>query len=194
MALGILGFLLFLHWMFSDAQAQCQPGELCVRKPPGDWKLRPYNGLDKNSPIRKRFLAERNSANNVGDSNSRHFGTPANENEDDLSDFFYTKTEEKVKIVTKTEVQVKEVFVPQPCDLDLTNEQQVVRNCLTNDVIGKIPPGLELRPFDPDMVRIPGVICSCSLGRAAKKEAACLRRTGHRSYCPGSTPPVDQVR
>ena len=73
-------------------QSQCMPGEICYNKPPGDWKLKPYNGLDEDHPIRRRFLEEQIKAANKEREPCDHVGPGRTTQADaDLYEMFGTK-------------------------------------------------------------------------------------------------------
>ena len=146
-SLGVSG-LIIIHKIMSE-QAHCLPGEICESKPPHDWKLKPYNGLDEDHPVRRRFLEERErAANGEIDSMSISFGK-TKKPDNFLYEMFATQQETKERVITKTEIKVKEVYIPQPCETDLKlANQKYVRNCITNEIIGKIPPNAENIQFD----------------------------------------------
>ena len=146
-SIGVSG-LIIMHRIMSK-QTHCLPGEICESKPPDDWKLKPYNGLDENHPLRRRFLEERNrAANDEIDSMGINFGK-TKKPDNVLYEMFATQHETKERVITKTEIKVKEVYVPQPCETNLKSTNQMyIRNCITNEIIGKIPPNAENIPFD----------------------------------------------
>ena len=146
-SLGVSG-LIIIHKIMSN-QTHCRPGEICESKPPHDWKLKPYNGFDEDHPVRRRFLEERErAANGEIDSMSISFGK-TKQPDNFLHEMFGTQQEIKERVITKTEIKVKEVYIPQPCETDLKlDRQKYVRNCITNEIIGKIPPSAENIPFD----------------------------------------------
>ena len=147
-SLGVSGLIIIRKLIMSE-HAHCLPGEICESKPPHDWKLQPYNGLDEDHPVRRRFLEERNkAANDDIDSMSIRFGK-TKKPDNFLYEMFATQQETKERVITKTEIKVKEVYLPQPCETDLKlGSRKYIRNCITNEIIGKIPSGTENVPFD----------------------------------------------
>ena len=128
------------------------PGENCPNKPPGDWKLKPYNGLDENHPIRRRFQEEQDRVTN---DETDPWGHEELKKTTQTENYFNEMSDTKLnqeKVITKTEVKVKEVFIPKPCKTDFRTKQKYIRNCITNEIIGKITPQTETVLFDATQV------------------------------------------
>ena len=147
--LGVIGFLIIVHKLMSE-QSRCSAGEICEGQPPHDWKLKPYNGFEEDHPLRRRFWEENRRGDDAGGHSigtSRSYGNTKEDNF--IHDMFEVQDKPlKELAATKIEIKVKEIYVPQPCETEMNlTHRQYIRNCITNEIIGKISPDIQNIPF-----------------------------------------------